>query len=1109
MAQPDEADAGEAQPSNCSPSRSDDAARRASGDGSDADERTPVVTFLEAAATPAASPQLRPARGAEAGAGVPPRLHNPRPAATGFGFSRLHSPRRRRRRPARARPGAPTAARSHPALDSLERRGSGGAGAGAAHAAVPPHIGMAATMPALEHAGLQREQRPLPLELPPSLLAAQQGHAPPHTAPGGAGGYALSALDRLAFPAHYGSSDESSSSESLGSPRSTGCSPELEDLWFRRARTFSAAEALEAAGTAPGAGASSDAPHALPRVLTVASTRENDGAAGNNSSSNNNNDGGDNDNDQPPMRLGRELTNDLRNIQLTFDRRSDANERSANPLRHLLRSKHNYRALVTYGGYLFPINILLNVILLGRGWMQLSTPNEDGSHTRVNNPIGYLVTSIISLVLIVCSGVCFVLRCLEFDVMITTLISIVSNFANAALILASAVIYLRNERPKHLDAFLTGEYYSSYAGVAVALLNALLLLLDVLVTPGFRYRGSGMSRQQRMLQFNLIVLVVWIGIGGYAWSKIEAWDTVTSVMFCMVTVTTIGYGNTSPTKTYSRILQLIYGPLGILMFGLMVLNTRNVVAQITRDKFKTARRDFSARRSKIKQDLAAARVKRRLAVHPERAGPRAFFTDILGHIFLSRDQRLRVGIPHWLREKLDRDARHERSSSNNSGGGGRDLEAGKAQLSAQDLDGQDHSGAPLAASGARERSSETHVGLAGQDDAAPHPIERTYTTASRLSHIREALQHKDRGRGIRRRLGLGRRSHDAGASDIESSSDDDDGNDINPDGIDAIGDNADSDNGGGAAAAATASPRPGPLDRAATKTRSDADGSDRRHRHRRKKQQRDLGKQLCAALAINVAFWMVSSAIFYACEHKHWSFFDAMWFCYVSFTTIGYGDIVVKTTEGMIAFICLCFVAVGLETFLVVSGVSFFTNLLSQAMKRTRVRRRIAQHKKGLVAYEIRRHIKHPNYNPFSHDDEDSMAAIGLRRIRRALQHTGEVLRGKRPLWGTLTRHRTRDQRERDRQLAEGFIRHTTGLGGFAPTSWQPPSPAPSFVSEPSPAEHRAQSAHPSGAHAARSPEPLRAAASMPPERRTRARRVSSATSSLSETPEDIVWALF
>ncbi|KAJ2470007.1 Potassium channel [Coemansia sp. RSA 2322] len=502
-----------------------------------------------------------------------------------------------------------------------------------------------------------------------------------------------------------------------------------------------------------------DFQHSLPHIVTMASAHDRGGG------SNNNTEAG--IDDLPPMRLGHEISNDLRNIQLTFSNQPPARERSANPLKHLIRSRHNFRALVTYGGYLFPINILLNVILLGRGWLAYPTVETDGNIHTVSNPVGYLATSVVSLVLIVCSGVCFILRCIEYDVVITTMTSIIANFVNAVLILAIAIMYLKNERPKHPGARLTGEYYCSYAGAMVALLNALLLLLDVLVTPGFRYRGSGMSRQQRLLQFNIIVVVVWIGIGGYVWSKIEDWDTITSVMFCMVSVTTIGFGNRSPTKVYSRVLILIYGPLGILMFGMMLLHTRNVIIQITKSKFSRAKRGLEARRKKIEQEATLHQVKRRLAAHPEQRSCKSVVVGFLG------------------------------------------------------------------------------------------------------------------------------------------------------------------------------------------------------------------------------------------------------------------------------------------QTFLVVSAVSYFSDLLSRGLRRTRVQRRIEKRRRSLIAYEIRRHIKHPNYNPFSHGEEDRLVQEGITSLKRAMAHVVELFRGKRSLKNAFKRRHTADQRQRDEVLAEGFIRQATGLGGFGMTEWQPPSPPASPVTSP------------------------------------------------------------
>ncbi|KAJ2593584.1 hypothetical protein IWW49_000425 [Coemansia sp. RSA 1797] len=1012
---------------------------------SDHDEWTPVVTFAEAPKKSPHSSRLRLSSGLNrVGAG-----HRTQSA---IGLDSVHRRvmRTGQRRTKRVRP--PTelsAVHSASALNEMQERGT--------HADTPLNTpAPVSATPGITHT----ESLSVPNRYEPSRRSASLYTNDPE--------YLSVPSDRLTFPA----GDEPSSSESSGSSEAA-----VEELWLRRARTFSVQNGGEPVRS-PGS------IRTLPRVLTVASAREKD------------------DFDQPAMRIGREATNDLRNIQLTFSRNEA--EQPSNPLKRLIRSKHNFRALVTYGGYLIPINILLNVILLGRGWLQFNEPDASGERHTVNNPIGYLITSVISLVLIVASGVCFILRCLEFDVMITTVSSVVANFVNAVLILASAIMYLKTERPLHPDARLTGEYYCSYAGAAVALLNALLLLLDILVTPGFRYRGSGMSRPQRLLQFNIIVVVVWIGIGGYVWSKIEGWDTITSIMFCMVTITTIGFGNITPSKDYSRILQLFYGPMGILMFGLMLLNTRNVIIQITRTKFRTAKRDFEAKRRKIEQELTAEHVKRRLQAHPERRGWRAMCTDMLGRLFLSHNQRVRVGIPHWLRRRIDNedvDAGNPNISAPMSATAmGEDLvgiqnitfaEPGSRAMSTEPASTQGSNGSTDVQDGGLAKmqgddSVSVHnldsVSMSGEDPA-PHTMPRTYTTASRLSQVREVMARPGKLQNVRQRMHRRRKPRRAN-SDNESDTDSESDTGLD---ITQVQD----------------SPKPGPLDRVLTAASNVRDRVKARKHGRSRYQRRthEVVKQLWAALIINVSFWLVSSAIFYVCERPRWNYFDAMWFCYVAFTTIGYGDYVPLTTEGMVAFICLCFVAVGLETFLVVSGVTFFTDLLGRAMRRSHVQRRIATHRKSLAAYEIRRHIKHPQYNPFSTGDDENMVKVGVRRLRRWLQHMGDMLRGRRSVTTVFTRHRTRDQRERDERLTEGFIRHTTGMGGFATTTWQPPSRPTSVASL-----HAASGSVPS--HVPTAPH---TAVSMPsPDiHHDDSSAASNRSASISSAPEDFLWALF
>ncbi|KAJ2160435.1 Potassium channel [Coemansia sp. RSA 552] len=1117
------------------------------GDASDTGW-TPVVKFAEEPKSPISrraqrSGSMRAYKRTQSAVGL-----NDRPHTTSAGSmsarlrGSLHHRRRQKSQLAAAaargeESGELNSVHSFPALSSLGAEGGLGPGMTPLNTPAPITPGPAAApatrhlspslMPVAGSAGRQRQMAPLAEERRRSMsirsvatpsIASARGEDFPHDAPAiplGGHGYPLYST--------HGLSDDSNISESPHSSDSSASG--LEEAWFQRARTFSV---INPPGSEPPvSGQPPESIHTLPRVTTITSAREKDGGTADAEVD-----------DLPPLGFGREVTNDLRNIQLTFSHQGDEKNHNRNPLRRLVRSKHNFRALVTYGGYLIPINILLNVILLDRGWLQTNETNKEGERETLNNPIGYLITSVISLVLIVASGLCFVLRCLEFDVILTTTISICANFINAVLILASAIMYLKTERPQHPEARLTGEYYCSYAGAAVALLNALLLLLDILITPGFRFRGSGMSRQQRLLQFTIILIVVWIGIGGYAWSKIEDWDTISSVMFCMITVTTIGvmfcmitvttigFGNLSPTKTYSRILQLIYGPLGILMFGLMLLNTRNVVIQITRHKFLTARRDFEAKRNRIEQELATQHVKRRLAARPPRRSWGTVVTDMLGRVFLSHNERGRIGIPKWLRRKIEEEddgagghsgdidleagGRHDPMSPSTNGNPAISAPEGGAPLSAL----SEQHNITFAVPGTNESSLHSRrrrrrtSGSDSEDSnsSAPHSMERTYTTASRLSHVRDVLGRPKRLRGARRRVGPQKREADS--EDVQSGDFTSEDSDASESGLEVSQTIQPDDS--------STVPKPRRMERVMTAASNMKDRvlgredpvTGEMRRRRRRRGPRDVTKQLWVALVINITFWLASAAIFYACERAEWSYFDAMWFCYVAFTTIGYGDIVPQTTEGMVTFICLCFIAVGLETFLVVSSVSFFTDLLSRTMKRTHVQKRIARHRKGLAAYEIRRHIKHPNYNPFSVGDDEHVVKVAARRLRRSLHHAGQVILGRRSIGGALTRHLTQDQRDRDERLTEGFIRHTTGMGGFAATSWQPPSRTQSIVSaRPSSQRNTTQSMSAFPSH---SNHPHHTVSVPPPDRNDELSSVpTNRTASISSAPDDILWAFF
>ncbi|OMJ11532.1 Potassium channel subfamily K member 18 [Smittium culicis] len=67
----------------------------------------------------------------------------------------------------------------------------------------------------------------------------------------------------------------------------------------------------------------------------------------------------------------------------------------------------------------------------------------------------------------------------------------------------------------------------------------------------------------------------------------------------------------------------------------------------------------------------------------------------------------------------------------------------------------------------------------------------------------------------------------------------------------------------------------------------------------------------------HLLYFLFSSAITFFLENDHWTFMDAFWFSFVSFSTLGYGDIVPKNKATM-AFFC----------FFVIYGISIFSSFI-------------------------------------------------------------------------------------------------------------------------------------------------------------------------------------
>ncbi len=63
-----------------------------------------------------------------------------------------------------------------------------------------------------------------------------------------------------------------------------------------------------------------------------------------------------------------------------------------------------------------------------------------------------------------------------------------------------------------------------------------------------------------------ILLGGWLVLGTVIYSIYEGWSPIESLYFCFMTITTIGYGDYTPTGSIMQLYTIVYAALGIGLF---------------------------------------------------------------------------------------------------------------------------------------------------------------------------------------------------------------------------------------------------------------------------------------------------------------------------------------------------------------------------------------------------------------------------------------------------------------------------------------------------------------------------------------------------------------
>lgn len=112
------------------------------------------------------------------------------------------------------------------------------------------------------------------------------------------------------------------------------------------------------------------------------------------------------------------------------------------------------------------------------------------------------------------------------------------------------------------------------ASLALSLVSVVLDLLLVIFgqTPRF-------STQAKNFLIALVMITFLLFYGGLAFWRLEGWQYYQAVTFCLVTITTVGFGNLVPTDNRSKIILIFYALVGLAFIGFAIEQFRRLLVQ--------------------------------------------------------------------------------------------------------------------------------------------------------------------------------------------------------------------------------------------------------------------------------------------------------------------------------------------------------------------------------------------------------------------------------------------------------------------------------------------------------------------------------------------------
>ncbi|KAJ3115353.1 hypothetical protein HDU96_000780 [Phlyctochytrium bullatum] len=524
------------------------------------------------------------------------------------------------------------------------------------------------------------------------------------------------------------------------------------------------------------------------------------------------------------------------------------------------------------------------------------TSTIDGTAQRITS-IHLVLLAIAGISsLIVAVAIC--LRTLEKSVRASSMVILVAGCLQCSALVAALVLYGRFNNAGIAgsgSAFVwTQGGTAAVAAAAFSGFAQIRFILDALLN---RLANRNLTRSKRKLIIACYVAVATIALGGLAFHFLEDWDFAAAYSFCIITLLTIGYGNVSPHTTAGRVFLFVYFVVGTLNTGYLVSSIQDLAVEKADDEVQRA-----ARWRKLRAELRAAhqaeRERRRraaaAAVAPAPAAaaassPLQDFTAHVGTFFTNRLDPTNFPAtpppwePAWRRLAFWRGYEDEAPT---------EAKAAKAEGVASVRVVVVEEESPSVSAATLRHHHHHHHHRPGEGGAFMEPAAPLAAAVEAVMEAEadiEAEQEEQRERERERRA-VAKAVADAEEREREREEDafSDGETGVPPTANESASVSAALGPASSSSTTLAPSPPPPPSE-PGDATTVEADLAEDQ-----KIQARFAAIRFRRTLAVFLVLWLVAARLFQALEPA-WSYLDAVYFTFCTFSTVGYGDLVPST----------------------------------------------------------------------------------------------------------------------------------------------------------------------------------------------------------------------